>query len=169
MVFGLNKHVFLFKILEAVVILLPLIYGLTIAGGDLGKLATPVYTPPEIGFSLGDVTSILINDTSILNISITNEGTLEVYVEAFNATLVYRNVIVGEAHLEAPIHIASGEEVDILLVVDYVDLTPLLHADEDEVLDLQGNIILEMQGVQVSTPINMTIQLKTLIDALGGM
>ena len=169
MVFGLNKHVFLFKILEAVVILLPLVYGLIIAGGDLGKLTTPVYTPPEIGFSLGDVTSVLRNDTSVLNVSITNDGALEVYVEAFNATLVYKNVTVGEAHLEAPVHIASGEEVDILLVVDYVDLTPLLNADEDEVLDLQGSITLEMQGVQVSTPFNMTIQLKTLMEALGGM
>jgi len=169
MIFGLNKHVFLFKILEAVVILLPLIYGLTIAGGDLGKLANPVYTPPEIGFSLGDVTSLLRNDTRVLNVSITNDGTLEVYIKSFNATLVYKNVSVGEAHLEAPIHIASGEEVDILLVVDFVDLTPLLHADEDEALDLQGNINLEMQGVQVSTPLNMTIQLKTLLDALEGM
>ncbi len=169
MVFGLDKHVFLFKILEAVVILLPLIYGLTIAGGDLSKFANPVYTPPEIGFSVGDVTSLLRNDTSVLNVSITNDGTLEVYVESFNVTLVYKNETVGEAHLEAPIHIASGEEVNILLVVDYVDLTLLLHAHEDEALDLRGNINLEMQGVQVSTPLNMTIQLKTLIDALEGM
>jgi hypothetical protein len=169
MIFGMNKHVIAVKILEAVIILLPLIYGLTVAGGDLGQLATPVYTPPEIGFSLGDVTSVLRNDTVILNMTITNDGSLTVDVEAFHATLFYKNAIIGEAYLEAPVHIASGEEVDILLVVDNVDLTPLLHADEDEVLDLQGNLSLKMQGVQVRTPLNVTIQLKTLIDALGGI
>ena len=166
MVFGMNKRVIAVKILEAVVILLPIIYGLTVAGGDLGELATPVYTPPEIGFSLGDVTSFLRNDNVVLNVSITNDGSLTVDVEAFHATLVYKNAIVGEVYLEAPVHIASGVETDILLAVDG-DLTPLLLADEDEVLDLQGNLSFVMRGVQVSAPLNMAIQVKTLIEALG--
>jgi hypothetical protein len=169
MVFGMNKQVVVVKILEVIIILLPLIYGLTVVGGDLGQLATPVYTPPEIGFSMGDVTSFLRNDTVILNVSITNDGSLTVVVEAFHATVVYKGSIIGEAYLEAPVRIASGEETDIQLVVDHVDFTPLLNADEDEVLDLEGNLSLTMQGVQVSAPINMTIQLKTLIDALGGV
>jgi len=169
MIFGMNKRVVVIKILEAIVILLPIIYGVTLAGWDLGELATPVYTPPEIGFSLGDVTSFLRNDNIILNVLITNDGSLTVDVEALQATIVYKNVIVGEVYLEAPVHIASGEETDILLVVDHVDLTPLLLADEDEVLDLQGNLSFVMQGVQVSAPLNMAIQVKTLIEALGGV
>jgi hypothetical protein len=168
MVFGMNKRVVIVKILEAVVILLPIIYGVTIVGWDLGELATPVYTPPEIGFSLGDITSFLRNDNVILNVSITNDGSLIVDVEALHATIVYNNAIVGEVYLEAPVHIASGEETDIQLIVDG-DLTSLLNVDENEVLDLQGNLSFVMQGVQVSAPLNMAIPVKTLIEALGGV
>lgn len=169
MVFGLNKRVVIVKIFEAVVILLPIIYGVTVAGWDLGELASPVYTPPEIGFSLGDLTSFLRNDNVILNVSITNDGSLTVDVEAFNAAIVYKNANVGEVYLEAPVNIASGEETNILLAVDNVDLSLLNLADEDEVLDLQGNLIFVMQGVQVSAPLNMEVPVKTLIETLGGM
>jgi hypothetical protein len=168
MVFGMNKRVVVVKILEAVVILLPIIYGVTVVGWDLGELATPVYTPPEIGFSLGDVTSFLRNDNVILNVSITNDGSLIVDVEALNATIVYNNAIVGEVYLEAPVHIASGEETNIQLVVNG-DLTSLLNIDENEILDLQGNLSFVMQGVKVSAPLNMAIPMKTLIEALGGV
>jgi hypothetical protein len=168
MVFGMNKRVVVVKILEAIVILLPIIYGVTVVGWDLGELATPVYTPPEIGFSLGDITSFLRNDNVILNVSITNDGSLIVDVEALNATIVYNNAIVGEVYLEAPVHIASGEETNIQLVVNG-DLTSLLNIDENEILDLQGNLSFVMQGVKVSAPLNMAIPMKTLIEALGGV
>ena len=169
MVFGINKRVVIFKILEAVVILLPIIYGLVVVDLDLGEFATPIYTLPEIGFSLGDVTSFLKDDNVIFNVSITNDGSLTVDVDAFHAAIVYQNAVVGEVYLEAPVHLASGEETEILLAVDQVDTTLLLLADEDEVLDLQGDLSFVMQGVQVSAPLNMAIQVKTLIETLGGV
>ena len=169
MVFGMNKRVVIVKILEAVVILLPIIYGLAVAGLDLEELGTPIYTLPEIGFSLGDVTSFLRDDNVVFNVSITNDGSLTVDVEVFHAAIVYKNANVGEVYLEAPVHIASGEETNVLLAVDNVDLTLLNLADEDEVLDLQGNLIFVIQGVQMSAPLDMEVPVKTLIETLGGM
>ena len=169
MVFGMNKRVVIVKILEAVVILLPIIYGLGVAGLDLGELATPIYVLPEIDFSLGDITSFLRDDNVVFNVPITNDGSLTVDIDAFQAAIVYQNVVVGEVYLEAPVHLVSGEETEILLAVDQVDTTLLLLADEDAVLDLQGDLSFVMQGVQVSAPLNMAFPVKTLIETLGGV
>ncbi len=165
MVFGMNRHVVIVKLLEVVVILMPVIYGITVAGGDFGGLITPVYTPPEIGFSVGDVTSMRRGDVVVLNVSLTNESGFAVDIEAFNATLFYQDLVIGEVYLEAPVHIAAGEATSIQLVVDHVNLTPLADADENEALELRGQISLTMQGVQVRTPFTVAFQLKTLRDA----
>jgi hypothetical protein len=167
MVFGMNKLVAIVKILEVVVILLPVIYGVAVAGEDFGGLVTPVYTPPELGFTLGDVTSTRRNDVVVLNVSLTNDSTFAVDIEAFNATLIYQDAVIGEVYLEALVHIPSGEATTIQLVVDHVNLTPLSDADENEVLELRGHLSLTMQGVQVRTPFTMPVQLKTLRDAFN--
>lgn len=167
MIFGMNKHVFIVKVLEVVVILLPVIYGVIVAGGDFSGLVTPVYTPPEIGFSLGEVTSMRRDDTVVLNVSLTNDCGFAVDIEAFNATLFYQDLIIGEVYLEAPVHIAAGEEATIQLAVNHVNLTPLTDADENDLLELRGHLSLTLQSVQVQTPFTMEFQLKTLRDAFN--
>ncbi len=165
MVFGMNRDVVIVKLLEVIAIMMPVIYGITVAGGDFGGLVTPVYTPPEIGFSLGDVTSTRRGDVVVLNVSLTNDSGFAVDIEAFNATLFYRDLVIGEVYLEATVHIATGETTTVQLIVNHVNLTPLADADENETLDLRGQISLTLQGMQVRTPFTMAFQLKTLRDA----
>lgn len=166
MIFGENKYVVAATILEAIVILLPVIYGLNAYGWDFRELATPLYDIPRIDFSLGEVSSFLSDDTVCFNISIMNEGELSLHIEAFNASISHKDTIIGEACLESPVDIEPGEEGGIIMVFEVISLEPVIDLDENELLDLTGDLSLEVQGIRVEASMGTTIPVKVLAEAL---
>jgi hypothetical protein len=166
MVFDENRYVVAFRILEGLVILLPVIYGFHAYGWDLGELSTPIYDVPRIDFAVGAVSAFRGDDTLFFNISIRNDGDLSVRIEAFNASCHYKAARIGDTSLEAPVDIEAGQEESLILVLEALNLEPLIGIEEDEVLDLTGELRLEVQGIDVEASLSTTIQAKVVAEAV---
>ena len=166
MIFDENRYVVAARILEVIVILLPVIYGLNAYGWDFGELSTPIYDIPRIDFALDEVSSFRSDDTDFFNVSIINAGDLSICIKAFNASISYKNTLIGEAYLEAPVEIEPGERGSIILVFEVINLEPLIDIDEQEALDLTGELRLEVQSIDVEVSMDTTIQVKVLAEAL---
>ncbi len=166
MVFDENRYIVAFRILEGLVILLPVIYGFHVYGWDFGELSTPIYEVPRIDFSVGAVNVFRGDDTVFFNLSIRNDGDLSARIKAFNASSHYKDARIGDASLEAPVDIEPGQEESLILVLEALNLEPLIGIEENEVLDLSGVLRLEVQGIDVEASLSTTIQAKVVAEAL---
>jgi hypothetical protein len=166
MIFDENKYVVAARILEGIVILLPLIYGFHAYGWDFGELSTPIYDVPRIDFALGEINAFRGDDTIFFNISIINDGDLALRVEVFNASSRYKDARIGDAFLEAPVNIEPGQEESLILIFEVINLEPLIGIDDNEALDLTGELRLEVQGIDVEASLNTTLPAEILLEAL---
>jgi hypothetical protein len=166
MIFDENKYVVAAMILEAIVILLPVIYGLNAYSWDFGELAAPNYDIPRIDFSLGEVSAFRSDDMVYFNMSISNDGELLLHIEAFNASIAHKNMMIGEACLKSPVDIESEAEGSIIMVFEVLSLEALIDLDENELLDLTGDLGLEVQGIGVEVSMGTTIPVKVLVEAV---
>ncbi|KON27667.1 hypothetical protein AC480_04425 [miscellaneous Crenarchaeota group archaeon SMTZ1-55] len=166
MVFDENRYIVAFRILEGLVILLPVIYGFHASGWDLGELSTPIYEIPRIDFAVGAVSAFQGDDTIFFNITVRNDGDLLVRIETFNASCHYKAARIGDASLEAPVDIERGQEESLILVLEALNLEALIGIEEDEALDLTGVLRLEVQGIDVEASLSTTIQAKVVAEAV---
>ena len=156
-------YVIVVKAVETALILAPIVYGLCLYGWDVQSMMVPSYKSPGMGFSIGDAEPVLFEDLTVINVSVTNTGECPITVTDFQAPVLYRGNKVGEVYLRYPVSIPLGETTYLIIVVELSNATL-----SDVVVELPGRVRVELMGLVVEAPLNITVSIGTFLRACGG-
>lgn len=158
------------RVVEAILILSPVIYGLSLYGWSLQPMITPSYTPPKMSFSVGEVKPAYLEGVMVIYVSIANEGEVPVTVVDFKAPIIYKEERIGEALLKSPVNLPAGENATLIIVADIENATPLIKGmmQGDGSLELPGRVKVDVMGVTAEAPMNITVSTRKLVEASGG-